>query len=617
MKAKFTFVLLICCHCLLFAQKEFVAEGVKLPSHPRILLLNGEEKTLKKNIGKDAVWQEIQNEILGEAADLLAVPVSERVMTGRRLLSVSRENLRRIFILSYAWRMTGDNKFLQRAEAEMLKAASFEDWNPSHFLDVGEMTMALAIGYDWLYPKLSPQTKGIIEKAIVEKGLKPSYDESHNWFVDADHNWNQVCHAGVAYGALAVWEKEPELARRTMNRAIDKMAIPMKHYAPDGAYPEGVGYWEYGTSFNVMFIDAIEKAFGTDYGLSQLPGFLQTSEYMLHMVTPLLNNFAYSDNGARAFSNPTLFWFYDKTRQPEILFHQSRLLQRDGANRIRSLRLAPAMLIWGTSASLSEPKTPDKLFWIAKGDNPVCAMRTSWDDPNAIYVGVKLGSPAVNHGHMDVGSFIIEADGVNWGVDMGGEEYNRLETRGVELWGSRQDAQRWDVFRYNNLAHNALTFNRKYQIAAGYAEYNKFSGQPENMYVTADLTEVYEGQVAKIERAVSLVNKAYIVVEDKIKSENRFTMLTWNFVTPAQASVVDENTLLLEAKGKKLYLKVECPQPVRWKIAPAKSPFTYDSENQGISIVGFDTDLIQNSEQTIRVYLLPGENKSVTYKSVL
>ena len=35
----------------------------------------------------------------------------------------------------------------------------------------------------------------------------------------------------------------------------------MGHLCPDGAYPEGIGYWDYGTSFNAMFLSAIEKAF--------------------------------------------------------------------------------------------------------------------------------------------------------------------------------------------------------------------------------------------------------------------------------------------------------------------------------------------------------------------
>ena len=376
------------CHSISFAQKEFVNTSVRLSGHPRLLLQKGEEKTLKKMIMKDVIWKDIHQSLLNEAAEIVQLPLNERIKTGRRLLSVSRENLRRIFILSYAYRMTRKGEFLKRAESEMLKAASFSDWNPSHFLDVGEMTMALAIGYDWLYPKLSAQTKKVIEDAIVEKGLKPSFDERYNWFVNAVHNWSQVCHAGVTYGALAVWEKEPALACTVVNRAIEKISIPMGHYAPDGAYPEGIGYWDYGTSFNVMFLSAIEKIFGTDYGLSELPGFLKTGEYILHMVTPNLKNFAYSDNGINAFFTPTMFWFYSKTKDASILYNQIRLYKKDGQKRIQKNRLAPAMLIWGASASLVNLQKPKQLLWKAQGDNPVCLMRSSWNDSSAIYLGM-------------------------------------------------------------------------------------------------------------------------------------------------------------------------------------------------------------------------------------
>lgn len=608
--------LLYCCNAV-FAQKEFVNASTRLPGHPRILLQKGEEKALKKVIMKDVIWKEIHQSLLDEAKEIVKLPVNERIKIGRRLLSVSRENLRRIFILSYAYRMSGENGFLKRAEDEMLKAASFSDWNPSHFLDVGEMTMALAIGYDWLYPKLSLKTRSIIEKAIIEKGLKPSFDERYNWFVNAAHNWGQVCHAGVAYGALAVWEKESELSQAVINRAVDKLSIPMKHYAPDGAYPEGIGYWDYGTSFNAMFLSAIEKAFGTDFGLSRFPGFLKTGEYILHAVTPGLRNFAYSDNGGNAFLAPTMFWFYDKTKDASILYNQVQLYKRDGQKRIRKNRLAPAMLIWGASASLTNLEKPSQLLWKAQGDNPVCFMRSSWDDASAIYVGMKMGSPSVNHGHMDVGSFLFEANGILWGMDMGGEEYNRLETRGIDLWNSRQNSQRWDVYRYNNLAHNTLSFNRKYQEVKGKAQIDGYSDLENNMYVISDLTSVYEGQVKSVKRAVSLVNKEYVVVEDLIEATKRFAMMTWTMVTPASAKIVSNNVMLLEKEGKKLYIKVEGPKNVRWHISPAQSVFTPDSPNPGISIIGFDTDLELSTKQRIKVYLLPEENKNVSYKSVL
>ena len=81
----------------------------------------------------------------------LTEPPVERIKEGKRLLAISRIALKRIYYLSYAYRMTGDRKYALRAEQEMLAVSRFTDWNPTHFLDVGEMVMALAIGYSWLY----------------------------------------------------------------------------------------------------------------------------------------------------------------------------------------------------------------------------------------------------------------------------------------------------------------------------------------------------------------------------------------------------------------------------------------------------------------------------------
>jgi len=38
-------------------------------------------------------------------------------------------------------------------------------------LDVGEMVLALSIGYDWLYEYLESETRSIVRDAIVEQGL--------------------------------------------------------------------------------------------------------------------------------------------------------------------------------------------------------------------------------------------------------------------------------------------------------------------------------------------------------------------------------------------------------------------------------------------------------------
>lgn len=241
--------------------------------HPRLLLFDSDIQQIKGNIEKNQLWKKIDDVIQSESRKLFEVDAVKRIKTGRRLLAVSREALRRIFYLSYSYRITSDEQFKARAEKEMLAIADFEDWNPSHFLDVAEMTLAMAIGYDWLYHDLSESSRTKIKDAIIKKGIDTSFSTDNNSWLSSGHNWNQVCNAGMAYGAIAVYEDMPEIAKVVVDRAVSSIALPMKGYAPDGAYPEGFTYWSYGTSFNVLFLSAVEKLFHTDFGLSSMEWF--------------------------------------------------------------------------------------------------------------------------------------------------------------------------------------------------------------------------------------------------------------------------------------------------------------------------------------------------------
>ena len=581
------------------------ADLSRLADHPRLLLPKGAEKKLLKQINRDAVWKEIHTATLGEADRIITLPVNERIKTGMRLLAVSRENLRRIFILSYAYRMTGQEKYLVRAEQEMLKAASFSDWNPSHFLDVGEMTMALGVGYDWLYPALSEASRRTIREAIVEKGFKPSYDTAYNWFVDAEHNWNQVCNGGLAFGAIAVAESEPDWAQKIIDRAIDQVRLPMRHYAPDGAYPEGPGYWGYGTLFNVLLIGGLESTFGTDYGLSQMPGFMQTGTYEMQMVSPLIKHFNYMDNSYEPESSSAPFWFYSKTQDPSVLCQQVSILQRDTAKKYLKDRVLPAMLIWGAGAPMEKAVAPQETFWAGRGNTPVCVMRSGWGDPNARFVGVKLGSPSINHGHMDVGSFVFEADGVRWAIDLGSEDYNTTETRGVDLWNMAQQSQRWDVFRYNNRSHNTLTFNDKLQRVNGSAQIIESDSATARRFVKTDLTPVYAGQVDKVERTISLVDNDYLLIEDEIMAGKNYTRMRWTLMTRATPKILSDNTVMLEQDGKRCLLKIESETPIVWRFEKTPTVNTFDSPNPDVTMVVFDTDLKRGETQYVRAQLTP------------
>jgi len=148
--------------------------GKAAPAHPRLFFPEAETAALKARIEADPLLKGVFDRLKASAEAAQKLEAVKREKVGKRLLGVSRTCLQRVAYSAFAYRMTRTDAFLQDAQREMLAAASFDDWNPSHFLDVAEMTAALALGYDWLFNDLTPEVRQTIRTAIVEKGLKAS-----------------------------------------------------------------------------------------------------------------------------------------------------------------------------------------------------------------------------------------------------------------------------------------------------------------------------------------------------------------------------------------------------------------------------------------------------------
>lgn len=572
--------------------------------HPVLLLQQGEESEVRDLFAIEPIWEEMHFAILRRCTDFFGKPLLQRSLTGRRLLSVSRECIRRLFYLSYAYRMTGEERFLERAEAEMLAVASFSDWNPSHFLDVAEMTIGMAIGYDWLYDDLPESARQIIRRAIAKKGLEPSFDDRYDTFVWSTNNWNQVCNTGMTFGALVVADVYPELANRVIDRAKESIKLPMGVYQPDGAYPEGYAYWGYGTTMNVLFLQVMEEAFGTDEGLSDLPGFLQTAEFLQHMLGVSQQCYNWGDCSLGGSIKPAMFWFAKKMNDPSLLWMENKFLQSSNFDGLTWNRLLPALLIWAKDIPLGSITEPDRKVWIGQGANPVALMRTSWSDPQAIYLGFKAGSPAVAHGQMDIGSFIMEADGVRWAGDFGKQDYESLESKGIKVFGRTQDAQRWTIFRYNNLAHNTLTIDNAHQRVEGYAKIDRYSDDPAFSYAISDISGVYNGQVKQAQRGVGILDEQYVIVQDEVETLDRATKLRWTMMTMADVTLTEHGAILIK-DGKKLNLQVQGPPNLQMRTWSTTPTTDYDAPNPGTTLVGFECELPAHVLETFKVLLVP------------
>lgn len=55
----------------------------------------------------------------------------------------------RVNMLATVYRVEKDPRMLARLNEEIIAACNFPTWNPKHFLDVGEMSLAIALAIDW------------------------------------------------------------------------------------------------------------------------------------------------------------------------------------------------------------------------------------------------------------------------------------------------------------------------------------------------------------------------------------------------------------------------------------------------------------------------------------
>ena len=190
-------------------------------SQPRLVINSKIERNLKKKLKTDSVVQNMYRAIRLNAESVFDKPLLKRELEGKRLLGVSREMLWRINMLGMVYRIEKDRKILNRINDEVVAVCNFSDWNPKHYLDVAEMAMAVAFALDWTAGKLPKSTIKLANTALIEKGIKPSYanDGNARW-VTGTNNWNQVCNGGMIAASIAIAEVDPELAAKTIHRAL-------------------------------------------------------------------------------------------------------------------------------------------------------------------------------------------------------------------------------------------------------------------------------------------------------------------------------------------------------------------------------------------------------------
>lgn len=574
-------------------------------SQPRLVLNSSTEKMLRQKLKTDLVIRNMYEAIRLNAGKVMEEPLLERIQTGRRLLSVSREMLYRMNMLGMVYRIDKDPEVLDRINEELVAVCNFRDWNPSHFLDVAEMAMAVAIGLDWTAGDLPQSTIDLAQNALIEKGIRPSWPENGknpSWAYGTN-NWNQVCNGGMIAASIAIAGKDPELAAKTIQRALDGLPHSLVEYMPDGVYPEGSTYWEYGTSFSVTTVAMLESAFGKDFGHSGYPGFKESAVFRVLMNAPSGWYYNFADCGDRRSvqGDETLAWFAAKTGNASFFEKERFLMPPDKMGKLS--RLAGAALVWIAQYE-EKGKGEIPTAWKGGGANPVVIFTGEKGDTHDYYFGGKGGRGTVNHGNMDGGSFVFELNGVRWVVDPGNQAYHELEQTGFDLWNRCQECERWTLLTKNNFGHSTLTVNDQLHAVDGLATIVDFKdgAMPE---ATIDLTPAFRGQLKEAKRRFIKDSATSLVIEDHIETLDATELVTWQLMTTSDVELVD-NGVILRQSGKRLKVEnISHPGLAMSVVSLYPAPLQLDRQMKGLKRVELRMPAwtIDNGKTSIKIRL--------------
>ncbi len=535
-------------------------------THPRVFITDADVAAIKSNIERDAVVKAWFERVKARGEAMLKEPIVKYETVGPRLLEQSRLALRHITTLAALYRLSGDKQFAARAREEMLAAAAFKDWNPSHFLDTAEMTNALGIGYDWLFDYLNREDKQIVRAAIVEKGLREgiqAFERKDGW-TEGHSNWNQVCNGGLTVGALSVADEEPEIAAKIINFGRRTIGQPMRLFAPDGGYEEGPGYWSYGTRYNVFYLAALKSALGTDFGFGSTPGLRETGEFRAHFVAPtnkLVFNFA--DGNETPGGGNQMFWFAREYNLPVYARHERAVINQNAD--VFHLLWSNAPGASGDAAEKPIDLPTDKMFSRVN----VAFFRSAWNDARAAFVGFKGGDNQFSHGHLDLGTFVFDQNGERWALDLPPDDYNL-----PGYWDGKTGAgKRWNYYRLNTFGHNTLLIDDENQEATAKAPLVAFLSTRNRAFAVADLTQAYAPKVAQARRGVALLDRRAVLVQDEIVARAPVSIV-WQMHTRAKIEInnIDSRQSVLTQNGETLDARILQPTNARFDVMNAVAP---------------------------------------------
>jgi len=501
----------------------------------------------------------------------------------------ARDIVQSIYTLGVSAALTGNASFINCGVDIFLRAALNPSWDVNNTipeLNTGEMFHAIGLGLDWFYDALSPANRSAVVSAISERlslirdalsSTPPSWAVA---FVNTSSNWNMVILGGAVISSLAI-DGEPDepsfndnLRRDVINNIKTYSA---RAWSPSGSWPEGLNYGGYTTRYITPLVASLLSSTGDDAGILSIPGVLQSPRWLIANTVP-----------TRPF--PELWDYFDTRKTPETIASYLAVAvwanDAPAAAGIKKLltQLSPSIPYNDTEttamnaplsclyySTLGSPEDENQLPVISNWQGPsTAAMRSSWEDENATFIGFKGHNVSMlwAHSHLDAGSFVFATQGQFFAQDMSSDSYAAP---------GYFSPSRFNLYRTNISGHNTISFGGRNPLCKIIATYssncppspmillNVTNDQFNNIsaYSIVNLTDGFISSpipgVQRVERGFIVTNgRTQLVTVDEVDFDAKSPTMPiwWTLHTVANVTIQNLSTVTLSTWNTTAIIKV-------------------------------------------------------------
>lgn len=570
-------------------QKGFKKSGIE-GIHPRLFYDEERIAEIMNVVNSDRKFAaKTYADIIKQAKSLLNTPLKNWQLDGANLRITTIHEVGNIDlpILSLAYLFTKDTDYAERCYRQMQAMCTWKDWGASrHFLDTGIGARGFAMAYDAIYNYLNEnQRKELVDglrRLALEPGkmqIESGQGQAWAWY-NSNNNWNGICNGGLICGALAIYETDPDFMGHLIALATNKMMIYMQSFEPDGASEEGMMYWSYGLTNTFLALEAMKRNLTTTYGLTDLNGFSKTGWFPYHVSGPVGTATFGDDYLYYGKTNKFLsyFWFAHFFNDVNLAKkHFDECMNRQGMmNGYHDLLFYyPEQISQGVQSELPLQGYIKGADYMYIGENN--------SDVNAFYVGMHGGDNNASHGHLDAGSFNVQANGEcifigNLGkadpypADYFNETAPYYESAPTQVAST---PGRFYYYRVRTEGKSCLIFNpdaRPEQNPKGTARLiNEGSDDTGGFYVL-DMSDVYKRDIKKYVRGIKLnrLTKA-ITIQDEFTPKKEGSTIYWLGHTPQAGSftlTADKKVATCLKNGKSTLIRIVSPANAEFEIVP-------------------------------------------------